>query len=272
MDAPGRARTLQRQIAAGHAHTLPAYRLPLIGRENELDLLAPLIAGADNHLVTLTGAGGCGKTSLGLELAYRISGDFADGVFLVQLAALTDTALVPQAVATALGVPDKLDRHLVDALVTALCDRSTLLVLDNCEHLIDACASLANLLLQQCSGLRILATSREGHRVPGELTWRVPPLPVPDPEHLPPTEELAECPSVQLFVTRVQSGRPDFTLADSNAEAVATVCARLDGLPLALELAAARARTLPVGEVLARLDDSFRLLVGGSRRAATASW
>jgi len=133
MDAARQARTLQRQIRDGRQHNLPAYRLPLIGRQHELDLLAPLVVGADNHVLTLTGAGGCGKTSLALELACRLLDEFADGVFLVELAALTEAALVSQAVATALGVPDKVDRPLVDALVNVLRDRSTLLVLALCH-------------------------------------------------------------------------------------------------------------------------------------------
>src|SRR5581483_2663190 len=158
-------------------------------------------------------------------------------------------------------------RPLLDALIGYLARRSVLLVLDNCEHLIDACARLAEQLLDTCPDLRLLATSREPLRIPGEVTWRVPSLAAPDLARRPTLEEIAATPAVQLFVERARAAQPGFALSPASGPAAAAVCARLDGLPLALELAAARVRVLPVEQILVRLDDSFRLLVGGSRTA-----
>src|SRR5581483_4813892 len=200
---------------------------------------------------------GCGKTSLALQVARELAGAFRDGVWLVELAALTDPTLLPQAVADGVGVRERHDAPIRETLLGALRGRDLLLVLDNCEHLVDACAQLVDLLLRECPRLRVLATSREPLAVAGEIVWPVPPLAVPDPLRLPPLEALADYPAVQLFVERARAVQPDFALTADNALAAARVCARLDGIPLALELAAARVRVLPVERIETRLEDSF---------------
>jgi predicted ATPase len=246
---------------------LPIRRTALIGREGDLRALHDLVLNAEGHLVTLTGAGGCGKTSLGLEVARGLVEHFEAGVWLVELAPLADPDLVPQAVASTLGVRDSPDRPLLDGVIAYLRTRSVLLVLDNCEHLVEACAGLAERLLTACANLHILVTSRELLRIPGEVNWRVPSLPFPDPGRLPPLAELSEMPAVRLFDDRARAAQSRFTLSTQNARAVARVCARLDGMPLALELAAAHVQALTVDTLAERLDEGFRLLVGGSRAA-----
>ena len=208
-----------------------------------------------------------GKTRLALAVAHALAGDYPDGVWFVELAPLADPALVPQAVAAALGVREQPGRPLVDQLADALRGRDCLLVLDNCEHLVDACAALAEAFLAACPQLRVLATSREPLRVPGEAVWPVPPLAAPDPAQLPSLAALGDYPAVRLFAERARAQQPTFALTAGNARPVAALCRRLDGIPLALELAAARVRALPPGELAARLDDALRLLGGGSRTA-----
>jgi predicted ATPase len=246
---------------------LPVRRGVLIGRDVDLRALHDLVLNAEGHLVTLTGAGGCGKTSLGLEVARRLAAQFEDGVWLVELAPLADPDLVTQAVASTLGVRDSSDRPLLDGVIGYLRTRAVLLVLDNCEHLVEACAGLAERLLTVCANLHILATSREPLRIPGEVTWRIPSLPFPDLARLPQLDELSETPAVRLFDDRARAAQPQFTLSTQNARAVARVCARLDGMPLALELAAAHVPALAVETLADRLDEGFRLLAGGSRTA-----
>lgn len=266
------ARRLGRAAATARQSRGPGRRLPvpptrLVGREAELaDLHARLFDG-DTRLLTLTGAGGSGKTRLALQLANEVRDAFRDGVWLVELASLAEAMLVPQAVASVFQIEALPGRPLLDQVVGVLRQRALLVVLDNCEHLIEACARLSERLLSECPRVRILATSRELLRVPGEVVWRVPPLRVPEVVPLPPTTELAQVPAVRLFVARVQAVRADFLLEDANAATVAQVCARLEGLPLALELAAARTRVLSVEQVLAHLHDMFRLLASGSRTA-----
>jgi non-specific serine/threonine protein kinase len=256
-----------RTLTTERRSNLPVRRLPLVGREHDLQVLRPLVLGSDGHLLTLTGTGGCGKTSLALELAHGQLDAFPAGVWFVDLAPLREPLLVPEAVAAALEIHDVGERSLVDTLVAVVAEQTALVLLDNCEHLIDASASLVFALLQACPNLRILATSREPLRVAGEVVWRVAPLKVPDIKHQPQLSDVSRSPSVQLFVACARANRPEFALAESNAGTVARICARVDGLPLALELAAARTRTLAVAQVLTRLDESFRLLVGGSRSA-----
>ena len=246
---------------------LPAHRPSLIGRDDEAAAVRARLIEADAGLLTLTGAGGCGKTSLALHVARDLLDLFPDGVRLVELAALSEPALVDQAVAAAFGVRERAGQSLREGLLVFLRPRVLLLLLDNCEHLVEACARLVQDLLSACPELRILATSREPLRTPGEVTWRVPSLMAPDPQRLPPPKELAGYPAVRLFVERTQAVQPGFVLTTDNAPAIARVCARLEGLPLALELAAARTRAMAVGQIAARLDESFRLLVGGSRTA-----
>jgi predicted ATPase/DNA-binding XRE family transcriptional regulator len=251
---------------------LPADVSRFVGRERELAALGSLLP--TTRLLTLTGAGGCGKSRLALALARRAADDYPDGVRLVELAALADPALVPQAVALALGAPEQPGRPVAEALVAWLAGKRLLLMLDNCEHLLDACADLVEALLRACPDLRVLATSRERLRLAGEVAWRVPSL------ALPPVGggdraggaalalgRLAAFDAVRLFVQRAGEAEPGFRLGSDNAAAVARICAGLDGIPLALELAAARLPALTVEQLAARLDDGFRLLTAGSRAA-----
>jgi non-specific serine/threonine protein kinase len=244
---------------------LPAHRPSLIGREEEGTAVRQRLLAAEAGLLTLTGAGGCGKTSLGLAVARDALAEFPHGAWLVELAPLTDPALVLQAIATIFGVRESPEQPLLDSLIAYLQPRRLLLIADNCEHLVDACARLAQALLAACPALRILATSREPLRTMGEVTWRVPSLDAPDPRRLPPAEDLAHYAAVQLFVERAQAVQPRFQLTPHNAAAVGQIVGRLDGLPLAIELAAARVGVLAVEQIAARLDDSVRLLGGGSR-------
>src|SRR5918999_4026853 len=188
------------------------------------------------RLLTLTGAGGCGKTRLALEVARELVGVYPDGVWLVEFAPLSEGALVAQALASVLGVNEQPDRSLADALVDFLGAKRALLVLDNCEHLVDAVARLADTLLNSCPHLRVLATSRESLNVEGELNWLVPSLSVPSLLQLP-MVELASYESVRLFVERARHRNPAFSLTPENAQAVTRICGRLDGIPLAIELA-----------------------------------
>jgi predicted ATPase/DNA-binding CsgD family transcriptional regulator len=245
-------------------HNLPAHRLRLIGREQDLVVARQALLDADGRLLTLTGTGGCGKTRLALELAADLLPTFPDGVWLVELAPLEDAGIVPQAVVSALGVREQTGEALLVTLVRALATREVLLVLDNCEHVIEGCAQVLEHLLDHCPRLRVLTTSREALRITGELTWRVPSLRVPDQRAA--TDNLLRAPAVQLFVERAQATVPTFDPA-ARAATVADICRRLDGLPLAIELAAARVQALGVDQILARLDDSMHLLVGGSRTA-----
>jgi non-specific serine/threonine protein kinase len=245
-------------------HNLPAALTGLVGREAALDEVVARLGEA--RLVTLTGTGGCGKTRLALAVAEAALPAYSDGAWLVELAALTDPGVVPGAVAHVLGVPETAGQPLPVTLLAALRDRRLLLVLDNCEHVLDACTRLADDLLRACPGLRLLATSREALGIAGEVSWRVPSLAAPPPGA--PAEAVAASAAGRLFVERARAAQPDFRLTGDNAAAVAEICWRLDGIPLALELAAARARTLPVEQIAARLDDRFRLLTGGGRAAA----
>jgi predicted ATPase/class 3 adenylate cyclase len=246
-------------------HNLPIQLTRFVGRERELAAVQQLLLA--ERLVTLTGAGGVGKTRLALRLAAELLDGFADGVWLADLAPLADPMLVPQAVASALAVREQPERPLVQTLQDVLRPKHLLLLLDNCEHLVAACAALAEALLRACPELRILATSREALGIAGEATWRVPPLASPDPERLPSLESLVQYEAVRLLLDRAELAAPSFTITQQNAAAVAQVCQQLDGVPLALELAAARIKVLSVEQLAARLSDRFRLLTGGSRSA-----
>jgi predicted ATPase/DNA-binding CsgD family transcriptional regulator len=202
-----------------------------------------------------------------LTVASEVLDGYQDGVRFVEFAPLSDPELVPQALASVLGVREAPGSSLTRTLSEHLLSRTMLLVLDNCEHLVGACASLAETLLRRCPNLRVLATSREALGVLGEAIFAVPPLSLPDPRHLPALESLSHYESARLFIDRAGAVKPGFALTESNATAVAQVCHRLDGIPLALELAAARARALSVEQISERLSDSFRLLTGGGRAA-----
>jgi predicted ATPase/DNA-binding SARP family transcriptional activator len=246
----------------GARHNLPAERTTFVGRELELEEVSALLRAA--RVLTLTGAGGSGKTRLALRAARLMVDECAGGVWLVELGPLADPALVATSVAAAVGVRER-SGGVVEALKRRLRDSDLLLVLDNCEHLIDACAALGGELLSGCERLRILATSREPLRIVGEVTWPVPTLELPDRPSSSGLQELQGYAAVRLFAERAAAARPGFRLCADNAEAVALLCRRLDGIPLAIELAAAKTRALAPAEILQRLGDRFRLLTGGVR-------
>jgi non-specific serine/threonine protein kinase len=260
-------------VASHHSTALPSPRLhnlpnmltSFIGRMHERAEVTRLLT--TTHLLTLTGAGGCGKTRLALAVAGELVGEYPDGVWFVELAAVADGALLPQAIGTALEVREEAKRPLLPTLVDALQSRALLLVLDNCEHLIDPCAQLAQTLLSACPQLRILATSREALGLAGETNWLVPSLALPDSHQLPALMELSRVEAVRLFIERAAAALPTFLMTPANAAAVAQVCCRLDGIPLAIELAAAWVKVISVDQLAARLDDSLRLLTAGSRTA-----
>jgi non-specific serine/threonine protein kinase len=218
-------------------------------------------------MLTLTGVGGSGKTRLALEVGRHIASQYRDGAYLVELAPITDPALVPHRVAAALPVQLIADRPLEQALAETLRAAQMLLVLDNCEHLLDACAALVDLLLRECPALHILATSREPIGIPGEANWSLSPLAAPAPGRSVPFAEIERSPAVRVFVDRACATQRLFVLGADNADAVAQICRRLDGIPLALELAAASLDALTVEESARRLDRRFSLLTGGNRAA-----
>ncbi len=242
---------------------LPASLSSFIGREKEIAEIQRLIT--MQRVVTLTGSGGAGKTRLAIESASGLIKHFADGVWLIEFAPLNDAALVPNAVTSTLGLLETHGRPLVTALIDVLREQHRLLIFDNCEHLIDACAQLAATLLQACPQLHILSTSRERLDIPGEMPFRVPSLSTPDLLPLPIIQELAHYEAVQLFVERGAAAVSAYTLTAENVAAIARICQRLDGMPLAIELAAACLKTLRAEEIAARLDDRFRLLMSDSR-------
>jgi predicted ATPase/DNA-binding SARP family transcriptional activator len=236
-----------------------------IGREQEVAAVAEQLG--RHRLVTLTGPGGIGKTRLALEVAERAAAKQTDGAWLVRLAGVFDPALVPQAVIDALGLDGGPQQPPLETLLASLRDADLLLFLDNCEHLIDACVELVEMVLQACPAVRVLATSRELLRVRGECPWAVPVLRLPSPGA--PLDDIARSDSVQLFLDRAAPYRPGISLTPENLNAVCTICRRLDGLPLALELAASRAAVLSLTQLATRLDDALGLLTGGARQAPT---
>ncbi len=244
-------------------NNLPASLTSFVGRESALLEVKRLLA--MTRLLTLTGAGGSGKTRLALEASRDLVGVYAEGVWLVELAPLTDPALVPHAVAQALGVREQPGRSLTDTLADQLRTKELLVVVDNCEHLVEAVARLAVALLESCPRLKILATSREPLGVPGEAVWRVPPLSLPEVGGASSIETLMSTEAVRLFLDRTRSRLPSFELTEENAGTVGRICRKLDGIPLAIELASARMGALAVEQVAQRLEDSLKLLTGGSR-------
>jgi len=231
---------------------LPVQLTSFVGRQEQLTQVRELLT--QSRLLTLTGAGGAGKTRLAIQIAGQLCGEFDDGVWYVDLAPITDPELVPITAAHAFGLPDQPGRSTMDTLTHFVADRQMLVVLDNCEHLLDSSAALVNALLGASAKLTLLATSREAIGVAGEMGWRVPSLSLADE-------------AIELFTDRARHARPDFVVTNDNAAVVAEICARLDGLPLAIELAAARVRALSLSEILDSLHDRFRLLTGGARTA-----
>jgi predicted ATPase/class 3 adenylate cyclase/DNA-binding CsgD family transcriptional regulator len=235
------------------AQRLPTHLTSFVGRDTDMREVPRILEG--NRLVTLTGAGGVGKTRLAVQIASRMASGFGEGVWFVDLAPVTDAEAVPMAVARVLGLPDQLGRSTEDTVLEFLGGRQAMVVLDNCEHLLDASAAFATAILASCPGLTVLTTSREPIGIAGEAIWRVASLSLADE-------------AVELFVDRARQVRPDFSLADEgDAAAVAEICRRLDGIPLAIELAAARVRVLALAEVVHSLHNRFRLLTGGARTA-----
>ena len=260
---------LRAQFPALHAldgtpNNLPQQLTSFVGRERELaDAVARI---PQCRLLTLTGPGGIGKTRLALQAAADVMGSFEDGVFFVEFAPVSDPRMVPQTVATVLGVKEEIGHPVIEALAIYTRDRKMLLILDNCEHLVQACAELVNALLRAGSGVHIVATSREPLRVAGENSYPVSALSVPDPAH----RDIAgsavlKFEAVSLFVERASAAQPEFKLGERDAVAIVDICRRLDGIPLAIELAAARVRTMSVARIAERLSDRFRLLAAGDR-------
>ncbi len=249
--------------ATASTGNLPAAISSFLGRREELGEVTALLE--DSRLVTLTGPPGIGKSRLGLQLAGQLAGEHSGGAWLVELAPVRDAKLVPKAVAAALSVREVPGESLTDTVVARVGGRRVLVVLDNCEHLIQACAEMVDVLLRGCPGLRILATSREALSITGERVWQVPALSIPPPDVSPVPERLMGYDAVGLFVERAAAVHPAFVLNADAAPAVAEITRRLDGIPLAIELAAARVATLTPVEIARRLDDRFGLLVAGSR-------
>ena len=244
-------------------YSLPVQLTSFIGRSSEINEITALVR--DHRLVTLTGSGGVGKTRLALRAAEGLMDAFPEGVCLVELASLSEPGLLAQTVIAALELADQPGKTPARLLMDFLKPRQILLILDNCEHLIDDCSKLVDALLQNAPGLVILATSREILGVAGEIHFRVPPMAMPDPHRLPALDELARFDALRLFVERARMVSLGFLLTADNAKDVVQITQRLDGIPLAIELAAARVRLLSVGQIAQRLDDFFRLLTGGNR-------
>jgi non-specific serine/threonine protein kinase len=242
---------------------LPIPLTSFIGRQNDVERIQRRLA--KHRLVTLIGAGGIGKTRLSQQVGRQVLEEYPNGVWLVELASLNDPALVPQTVATVFGIQPQADRSTIDILIQVLRPKTTLLILDNCEHLLDACAQLADQLLKDCPNLKILATSREALDIMGEALYQVLALTIPEIRQIKSMEKLTQYESVRLFDERAQLAQMDFALTTENVFSVAQICNRLDGIPLAIELAAARINTLQVEEILKQLNVCFSVLASQSR-------
>ena len=238
---------------------LPLEVTGFVGRQRELAELTGLLRTA--RLVTVTGPGGVGKTRVALRAGRQVAGEFPDGTWLVELSWLRDPELLADTVATALGLPGTETHSQLDAILEHLRDQRLLLILDTCEHLIDACAMLADILLR-ATPVTVLATSRQPLDVPGEHTCAIPPLPVPAPR----AANVGDGDAVELFAQCAAAAVPGFTVTDANRACVIRLCRRLDGVPLAIELATVRLRAIPLEQLVDRLEDRFRLLAGGRRR------
>ncbi len=243
-------------------NNLPAQLTSFIGREKALEELGKVLS--QHRLVTLTGSGGTGKTRLSLQLAEKLLDQF-EYIWFVELAPITDPDNILQTIFSAIGLSEQQGKSAQEILIDYLREKNTLLILDNCEHLIEASAKITDILLNQAPLLKILASSREALAVKGEVAWHVPSLFLPDLNHLPELNELAQNESIRLFTERATLTKSNFSLTKENAFFVAQICSRLDGIPLAIELAASRIKALSVEQIAVRLDDRFRLLTGGSR-------
>ncbi|MBC8134405.1 MAG: adenylate/guanylate cyclase domain-containing protein, partial [Fibrella sp.] len=239
-------------------NNLPQQTTSFIGRDKQIEDIKTLLGNV--RLLTLTGAGGCGKTRLSLQVAADLLDTFPDGVWFVELAPLSDPELVSQTAASVLGIKQAPGNTMLKSLADALKSKQLLILLDNCEHVLDASARLAEALLKNCPHVRLVASSREGLNIPGETTYRVPSLSLPDPKTAQTIASVSSYEAVQLFLERALASRPDFAVTTANAPAIAQLCTRLDGIPLAIELAAARVNSLSVEEISQRLDQRFRLL------------
>ena len=259
------------------SNNLPFFLTSFIGREREMCEIRGALAA--HRLVALIGPGGTGKTRLSIQAAQDLLDQFSDGVWFVELAPILDPGLVPRTTALAIGLRDEPQRPVIDMLCDYLHGKQMLLILDNCEHLVDACARMASKILQAAPDVRILASSREALGITGEIIYRVPSLELPGPDLLS-AETLTEHEATKLFIDRATAALSTFSVTDENASAIAQICHRLDGIPLAIELAAAKVRALSPEQIAKRLDDRFRLLTGGSRTAmerhqtlrATVDW
>ncbi len=247
------------------ANNLPTQITSFVGREKELAEVKKLLH--DAHMLTLTGPGGTGKTRLSIQAAGETLDQYPNGVWFVELAPILDPLLVPRTTAIAIGLRDEPQRLVIDMLCDYLREKKMLIILDNCEHLVDACAQMTDRLLHAASDTRIFASSREALGIAGEVTYQVPSLGLPDLGHLPSVESLSQYEAVKLFIDRATAAVSTFTVTNDNAPALAQICHRLDGIPLAIELAAAKIRVLSLEQIAKRLDDRFRLLTGGSRTA-----
>jgi class 3 adenylate cyclase len=246
-------------------NNLPEQLTSFVGREEPLGELQELLS--RNRLLTITGSGGAGKSRLMLQFAADTLPDFPNGVWLTELAPLSDSALVPSAIATSLSLREEPGRPLLATITDYLKDRTVLILVDNCEHVLDEAARVVDTILRACPKVKIVATSREALGVGGEQSYRIPSLALPPTGAMPTVSELETCESVRLFLDRAMLAQPAFRLTPTNSEPIARICRRLDGIPLAIELAAARTRALAPDQIASRLDDRFRLLTGGSRTA-----
>jgi predicted ATPase/class 3 adenylate cyclase len=246
-------------------NNLPAQLTTFVGRSNEIAEVRRLMA--TTRLFTLTGSGGAGKTRLSIQVGAELLHDYPDGVWFVEFAPLADGDLVAQAIAHTLGLRQSPPQPILATLLEHLREKRMLVILDNCEHLVASCARVADTLLRSCPDIHLLATSRQALGLPGEVCWRVPSLAVPMFKQALPVEQVTQYDAVRLFIDRAVAVVPGFTVTSRNAPAVAQICWRLDGIPLAIELAASRVRALTVEQISARLDDRFKLLTGGSRAA-----